>query len=75
MRDGYIKMDQENIITLTESGSKIAKRIYTRHKTLTKFLVQLGVNPKTAEKDACKIEHDISDESFSKIKKYLTANQ
>ncbi|MBP7059382.1 MAG: metal-dependent transcriptional regulator [Lachnospiraceae bacterium] len=72
--NGYIEMDRENKITLTESGSKIAKRIYTRHKTLTKFFIHLGVNPKTAEKDACKIEHDISDESFSKIKKYLTTN-
>jgi len=67
-------MDRENKITLTESGSRIVKSIYTRNKTLTKFFIHLGVNPKTAEKDACKIEHDISDESFSKIKKYLTTN-
>lgn len=69
--NGYIEMDCENLITLTASGAKVARRIYARHQTLTKLLVQFGVDQKTAEKDACKIEHDISDESFAKIKAYL----
>lgn len=69
--NGYIEMDGENLITLTASGAKVARRIYARHQTLTKLLVQLGVSHETAEKDACKIEHDISDESFARIKAYL----
>ena len=69
--NGYIEMDGENLITLTASGAKVARRIYARHQTLAKLLVQLGVSQETAEKDACKIEHDISDESFAKIKAYL----
>ena len=69
--NGYIEMDGENLITLTASGAKVARRIYARHQTLAKLLVQLGVSQETAEKDACKIEHDISDESFARIKKFL----
>ncbi len=69
--NGYIEMDSNNYITLTDNGLKIAKRIYDRHQTLTKFLVQLGVSKQNAEDDACKIEHDISDETFSCIKKTL----
>jgi len=69
--NGYIVMDKDNYIILTEPGLKIATRIYTRHRTLTEFLIRLGVTKTTAEKDACKIEHDISDESFEKILKYL----
>jgi DtxR family transcriptional regulator, Mn-dependent transcriptional regulator len=66
--NGYIEMDADGYITLTEPGMKIAQRIYTRHKLLTKFLVSLGVAEKTAAGDACKIEHDISDETFEKLK-------
>ncbi|MBR1875952.1 MAG: metal-dependent transcriptional regulator [Lachnospiraceae bacterium] len=65
--NGYIIMDEDNFITLTDSGMDIAQKIYTRHKTLTKFLVNLGVDEDTAEKDACKIEHDISDITFERI--------
>ena len=72
--NGYIEMDSENNITLTESGIKIARNVYNRHQTLTKLLLQLGVSQNTAEKDACKIEHDISDETFRKIKAYLKKN-
>jgi DtxR family Mn-dependent transcriptional regulator len=72
--NGYIEMDSENLITLTAAGATIARRIYARHKILTKLLVQLGVSQITAEKDACKIEHDISDESFVKIKKFLASH-
>lgn len=69
--NGYIEMDAENFITLTASGSRIAKRIYSRHQTLTRLLVQFGVSQETAEKDACKIEHDISDETFSAIRTFM----
>lgn len=65
--NGYIEMDAEGFISLLPPGQEIADRIYTRHRVLTKFLVQLGVHEETAAADACKIEHDISDESFEKI--------
>lgn len=71
--NGYILMDQENLITLTESGEAIAQRVYGRHKVLSSFLEQLGVSPETAREDACKIEHDISEETFDIIKRRLQA--
>lgn len=64
---GYITMDKEGLITLTESGMAIAASMLDRHKTLTRFLIHLGVEPETAEADACKIEHDISQETFQAI--------
>ena len=69
--NGYIKMDDENLITLTDSGMAIATRIYDRHKTLTDLLLHIGVTHENAKKDACKIEHDISDETFDHIKAFL----
>lgn len=69
--NGYIKMDGEGHITLTESGQKIADTMYERHTLLSKWLVQLGVDEKTAVKDACKIEHVLSPETFSAIKKHV----
>lgn len=65
---GYIEMDVDGYITLLPAGEAIAARIYERHQLLTRFLVQLGVSPENAAADACKIEHDISDESYEKIK-------
>ncbi|MGO5022787.1 metal-dependent transcriptional regulator [Lawsonibacter sp. LCP25S3_G6] len=65
--NGYIEMDAEGYITLLPPGEEIARRIYTRHKLLTQFLIQLGVSEEVAAADACKIEHDLSDESFEKI--------
>lgn len=65
--NGYIEMDAEGYITLLPPGEEIARRIYTRHKLLTRFLIQLGVSEEVAAADACKIEHDLSDESFEKI--------
>ena len=61
--------------TLLPSGEAIATRIYERHQILTQFLVQLGVSPENAVADACKIEHDISDESYEKIKNVTLSNQ
>ena len=58
-------------ILLTEEGAKTAKRIYERHRVLTEALVKLGVDEKTAAEDACRIEHDISETSFRRIKKHL----
>ena len=66
--NGYIQMDGDGYITLLPPGEEIAQRIYGRHKLLTKIFVQLGVSPETAAADACKVEHDLSDETFEKIK-------
>lgn len=68
--NGYISMDREGYITLEESGRKIAETIYERHTILTKLLTLLGVSPKTAAEDACRIEHVISPESFEAIKSF-----
>ena len=65
--NGYIEMDADGFLTLLPPGEEIAQRIYTRHMLLTQFLVRLGVSPEVAAADACKIEHDLSDESFEKI--------
>ena len=68
--NGYITMDKEGLITLTESGMAIASRVYERHKTLTAFFTSLGVNPETAMEDACKVEHDLSEETYEAMKRH-----
>ncbi|HOJ11341.1 MAG TPA: metal-dependent transcriptional regulator [Clostridiales bacterium] len=68
--NGYIEMDQDGYITLTDKGSSIAEKMYERHMILAEVLTALGVDEETAYKDACKIEHDISSTSFEAIKKY-----
>ena len=68
---GYIAMDKDNLITLTDSGLEIAKKIFERHTLLANLLIQLGVSEKTAAEDACKMEHSISDESFEAIRRYM----
>ncbi len=65
---GYIDVDGEGCLTLLPPGMEIARRIYTRHQLLTEFFIRLGVTPEVAAADACKIEHDLSDETFEKIK-------
>lgn len=65
---GYIVMDKDNYITLTDSGMEIAQHIYERHKLLTRILMMIGVDEKTAEDDACKVEHDISVKTFDAIR-------
>ena len=69
--DGYISVDKNGYITLSEKGKTLAEKIYERHTLLTDFLVSLGVDEKTAAEDACKIEHDISDASFKAIKNHI----
>ena len=68
---GFITIDGDGYITLTEDGREVATKIYERHTVLTKALVLLGVDPDTAAEDACKMEHAISDQSVAAIKKYL----
>ena len=67
--NGYIEVDSSGYITLLDSGRQIAEKIYERHTTLSKWLVSLGVDAKTAAEEACRIEHIISSESFEAIKK------
>ena len=66
---GFIVVDADGAITLTDAGREIAEKIYARHTLLTKFLIALGVDEVTASEDACKMEHSISDASFDAIKK------
>jgi Mn-dependent DtxR family transcriptional regulator len=68
--DGYISLDPAGMIVLEPSGLEIAERMYERHKLLTQLLIRLGVSPETARDDACKIEHDLSVESFDAIRKH-----
>lgn len=68
---GYITVSKDGFILLTDEGRQIAEKIYDRHNVITDFLVSIGVSRDTAAKDACKIEHDISDESLDAIKKQL----
>ena len=68
---GYITIDHDGFITLTDEGLALADKIYLRHTMLTKLLVTLGVDPVTAAEDACKMEHAISDESIAAIKKFI----
>ena len=68
---GYVTVDDEGHLSLTDIGLDIAKKIYERHNILTEMLVKLGVSRETASNDACKIEHVISDESFNAIRRAL----
>ena len=70
-KDGYLLMDGEGFLTLTEEGRALAERIYERHTVLTAALEALGVDRETAAEDACKIEHDISDRTFDAIKAHM----
>ncbi len=67
----YITVSEQGYISLTESGRKIAEMIYERHQVLSEWLIRLGVDEKTATEDACRIEHDISPESFAAIKGFI----
>lgn len=70
--NGYITVDKSGFITLTESGREVAERIYERHLLLTDWFVQLGVPAEIAAEDACRIEHDLSPESYAAIKRHVT---
>lgn len=69
--EGYIRVDDDGSITLTEKGMAIAEKMYERHQIVAKALMALGVDEKTAFEDSCKIEHDISSTTFEKIKEHL----
>ena len=65
--NGYIHMGSDNLISLTDKGYAIARKIFDRHRTLTRYLVQIGVPEKLAGEDACRIEHDISETTYAAI--------
>lgn len=69
--NGFITIDENGFISLTVEGQKVASRIYERHQVLTELFVSLGVDEEIAKKDACKIEHDLSEETFEAIKKTI----
>ena len=70
-KGGYLEVSKDGALTLTEAGREIAEKIYERHTLLTGFFTTLGVDKEIAAEDACKIEHDISDESFEAIKNHV----
>ena len=68
---GYVVTDEDGYLRLTETGRVAAEKTYERHTILTELFVRLGVDPTTASEDACKVEHDLSDETFRAIKTYV----
>lgn len=69
--NGYITVDEVGLIHLTDAGRQVADSIYERHRLLTAWLIRLGVSPETAAEDACRLEHDLSDETFHKLKEHI----
>ena len=72
---GFLTMDEDHFLHLTDVGREVAEKIYKRHCFFTEQLIAAGVDPKTAEADACRIEHIISDESFSRLKEAAAQEQ
>ena len=70
-RGGYITVGDDGALELTDEGLEVAERMYERHTIISKFLMLIGVDEETATEDACKIEHDISEESFNAIKRHM----
>ena len=76
LRDGgFLMMDEDHFLHLTDVGREVAEKIYERHCFFTEQLITAGVDPKTAEADACRIEHIISDESFDRLKEAAVQEQ
>ena len=73
--NGYIEMDPQGWITLTDSGMQIAEKIYERHRFLSYYLQKIGVSEKTAAEDACRIEHVISQETFERLQEHVAKAQ
>ncbi len=69
--NGYILMGKDNLITLTDTGYEIAEKIYDRHKTLTRCLQLVGVSEEAARRDACRLEHEISQESYEALVRFM----
>ena len=74
-KGGYVTADPDGLLSLTDPGLTVARKIYERHTMLTDFLIRLGVSRETAAEDACKMEHDISDETFEAMKRHARQYQ
>ncbi len=74
-QNGYVEMDADGLLTLTEAGKAVAEPIYERHRLLTQWLTALGVSPETAARDACRMEHSVSDETFEKMKAHIAGKE
>lgn len=74
-KGGYVTADPDGLLSLTDTGLTVARKIYERHTMLTDFLIRLGVSRETAAEDACKMEHDISDETFEAMKRHARQYQ
>lgn len=72
---GYISMSPDGLITLNESGLEIAKQVYSRHKVITKLFVLMGVSEEAAAEDACRVEHDLSQETFERIHDFVRQSE
>ena len=72
---GYISMAPDGLITLNESGLEIARRVYNRHQVITQLFVMMGVPQELAAEDACRVEHDLSQETFERIREYVCRNE
>ena len=72
---GYISMSPDGLITLNESGLEIARQVYSRHQVITKLFVMMGVPQEIAAEDACRVEHDLSQETFERIRDYVRRNE
>lgn len=73
--EGYVTVEENGCLKLTEAGERVAQEIYERHQLLTRWLIRLGVSPEVAAEDACKIEHDISPETFQCLKAHTEARK
>lgn len=73
-KGGYLVLTEDGCLSLTDTGLAIARKMYERHTTLSEFLIRLGVSEETAVQDACKIEHDISDETFEALKRHAAGS-
>lgn len=71
-KGGFVEVDENGFLSLTDEGKAVAEKIYERHTVMTKILLHLGVDKETATEDACKLEHAISDKSFEVIKKFAS---
>lgn len=73
--NGFVLMDDNGFLTLTPEGRAIATRVYERHEVISRYLISIGINEETAQKDACRMEHVISEETFQKIKELYKQTQ
>jgi Mn-dependent DtxR family transcriptional regulator len=73
--NGYISMSPDGLITLNESGLEIARQVYSRHQVITKLFVMMGVPQEIAAEDACRVEHDLSQETFERIRDFIRRNE